>query len=63
MVSYPDGGDQCPKDPLMTMTPEGMLTEAEFQKLIGACENSKERAPVASILDESLRVEVVGYLL
>ena len=51
-----------PKAPLMTKTPDDMLTEEEIQKLIGVCENSKERALIACIFDAALRIEDAGYL-
>ena len=50
------------KAPLMTKTPDDMLTEEEIQKLIGVCENSKERALIACIFDAALRIEEAGYL-
>jgi len=53
---------KVPKAPLMTKTPDDMLTEEEIQKLIGVCENSKERALIACIFDAALRIEEAGYL-
>jgi len=44
------------------VTPDDMLTEEEIQKLIGVCENSKERALIACIFDAALKIEEAGYL-
>jgi len=53
---------KVPKAPLMTKTPDDMLTEEEIQKLIGVCDNSKERALIACVFDAALRIEEAGYL-
>ena len=53
---------KVPKAPLMTKTPDDMLTEEKIQKLIGVCDNSKERALIACVFDAALRIEEAGYL-
>lgn len=53
---------KVPKAPMMTKTPDDMLTEEDVQKLIGVCENSKERALIACVFDAALRIEEAGYL-
>ena len=53
---------KVPKAPMMTKTPDDMLTEEDIQKLIGVCENSKERALIACVFDAALRIEEAGYL-
>jgi len=53
---------KVPKAPLMTKTPDDMLTEEDIEKLIGVCDNSKERALVACVFDAALRIEEAGYL-
>ena len=53
---------KVPKAPMMTKTPDDMLTEEEIQKLIGVCDNSKERALIACVFDAALRIEEAGYL-
>lgn len=53
---------KVPKAPLMTKTPDDMLTDEDIQKIIGVCANSKERALVACVFDGALRIEEAGYL-
>ncbi|MGB7787485.1 tyrosine-type recombinase/integrase [Methanoregula sp.] len=53
---------KAPRSDRMTKTAQQMLTEEEVRAMIDACQNSRDRAIIATIYEGGFRVEEIGRL-